>query len=89
MWRVYSETLSERVPEFREEIRRDRELSALQQALKKSLEYSRTRPLRRLAAATLSNLAIILDCFGLQNAGSQLYSRALYPSGTVGRSKSY
>jgi hypothetical protein len=76
------------VPDLRETQKHIQEYTEFGHYLKLRLDYNKTKPIQRLSSNILSKISQWLRILGFYNIGKQLYSRALYPKGTVGRTGS-
>lgn len=82
---VCAEALIERVPDIKENLIQQHQLTGLSHALKRRVEYNATRPIERISALFLSYASFWLKAIGLKKIGLDLYRLALYPKGSVGR----
>lgn len=87
LWDVFSQTLVDKVPEIKEQLRRKKDLLISQRLLQQKLQQDRGNPAAALAASMMGRLAIALNRLGCGGIARRLYKRALYPSGTVGRAQ--
>jgi hypothetical protein len=85
LWTRYSAALIERAPAVREATLRYRDLSAIQYAVQRRLEFNRGRPFQRVVVPILGWLGIQLNRLGLRRLGAFVYRFSLYPPGTIGR----
>ena len=87
LWRLFSKTLIDQVPEVDEPLRQQHDLTAAQYLLNRKLQHDAGNPWARIASPVLGRVAITLNRIGLQHIGRKLYSVALYPPGSVGRAE--
>lgn len=85
IYRACSDTLVDHVPEVREQLERKHNLTLARHAVERKVDYGKARPLSRLAANVFSRMSFVLNKLGFESAAMRLYSRGLYPKGTVGR----
>jgi hypothetical protein len=86
LWSATVDALCEQVPELRRpDLVRQRDLAAVQQALKKHLTLCRQRPLVAAWSSAASRLGIACTWLHLPTLGRTLYRVAVYPPHTVGR----
>jgi len=85
LWETWFETLSELIPDMREQSERLHNLSLLQHKLTKSVDYNKGRPLIKLISVSTAQIAITLNKLGIRGLAHHLYKLSLYPKGTVGR----
>ncbi len=85
IWNVFSSVLAEKVPDVAEPLRRMKDLSVGQALIQRKLEQDGSSTLRKWWASSAGGFAITLNRLGFQSVAAQLYKRALYPRGTVGR----
>ena len=83
--RACSDALVEQNPDVRGPLERQQGLTLLRHSLKRRVDYDKTRPLSRLAANVLSRMSFGLNRIGFKSIAERLYSRSLYPKGTLGR----
>jgi hypothetical protein len=87
LWKFFLNTLINQVPEVDEPLREAHDLTAAQYLLSRKLQHDAGNPWARITTPVLGRAAIILNRVGLQSIGLRLYSLALYPPGSVGRSE--
>ena len=87
LWRIFSKSLVNQIPEVGEPLRKQHDLTAAQYLLECRLRHDATDSWARITSSVLSRIAIILNGIGLQSVGRKLYCLALYPRGSVGRSE--
>ncbi|MBK5275339.1 MAG: hypothetical protein JJE30_09850 [Desulfuromonadales bacterium] len=85
LWETWFETLSELIPDMKEQSERLHSLSVIQYQLSKSVDYNKGRPLIKLISVSTAQIAITLNKLGIRGLAQHLYKLALYPKGTVGR----
>jgi hypothetical protein len=85
LWDVFSSALAEKVPDVAEPLRQVKDLSVGQALIQRKLEHDGMSILRKWWAAGAGGLAIALKRIGFRGIAQELYKRALYPRGTVGR----
>jgi len=88
-WRLIcrscTDALVKNVPDVRRPLEQQQNLTLLRHAIKRRVDYDKTRPLSRLAANVLGRMSFGLNKLGFEGIAKRLYSRGLYPKGTVGR----
>ena len=87
IWTRYSATLVERAPAVRVARLGYRDLSAVQYALRRRLEFNRGKPCQKVPVPILGWLGFQFNRLGLHQLGSFVYQFGLYPTGTVGRNR--
>ena len=63
------------------------DLILLNHSLKRAVDYNESSPFRKFKAKVLSEASFKFDKIGFRGFASYLYAIALYPKGTVGRSR--
>jgi hypothetical protein len=87
LWDLFAKSLVETVPEIKDQLRGIKDSSIAERLLQRKLEQDRGSRAAMLASSMMSRLANMLNRLGCQGIARTLYTRALYPSGTVGRAR--
>ena len=87
IYRACSDALLGQVSEVREQLEHKHNLTLARHCMERNVDYNKTRPLSRLAVNVFSRMSIGINKLGFESIAMQLYSRSLYPKGTVGRIK--
>ena len=83
--RAFLSVLIENMPNAEAELQREYNLIAIQHSLKKRVDYNETRIIEKIFTYMLSKTAILLNSVGFSGIASSMYTKSLYPKGTVGR----
>jgi hypothetical protein len=87
LWDVFSKALVETVPGIEGELRHKKDLVIAQCLLEWKVQQDHGNRASMLASSVMSRLAITLNGLGWKGIARRLYTRSLYPSGTVGRAR--
>jgi hypothetical protein len=85
VWDVLSSELAQKAPDIAQPMRRMKDLSVARALIQRKLEHDGTSTLRKLWASGAGSFAITLNRLGFRRIAEELYKRALYPRGSVGR----
>lgn len=88
LWDLFSKSLVEAVPEIEAQLHNVKNLSVTQRITERKLEHDRRNRAAVIVSSVMSRIAITLNRLGCKGVARWLYTRALYPSGTVGRAQS-
>ena len=88
-WELLSQAflsaLIKNMPNSEAELQHEHDLIAMRHSLQKRVDYNETRTIEKIITYILSKLAILLSRAGFSGVASSIYSKSLYPRGTVGR----
>lgn len=87
VWDGFSTELMENVSGLEELLRRGKDLVVAKRLLERKLELDGGSRIRRFASWAMGGLAIALHRLGCGGIAQDIYKKALFPSGTVGRLK--
>jgi hypothetical protein len=84
-WDGLKDELIKHVPKVQEQIIDAHNYNVLEHSIRKSLELRKDKPIEKISAKLLSKLSFFFKRIGLRRVATHLYTMALYPKGSVGR----
>jgi hypothetical protein len=68
-----------------EELEGQHNLTLLQESMRRRVEYNKSRPTERMYALFSGWVALQLNKIGLRSIANTIYTKSLYPKGSIGR----
>ena len=87
LWKVFSKALVDIVPGIEGPLLEKKDLLIVQHLIKRKLQQEGGNRAAVLASSVMSHVAITLYGLGCKGIARRLQTRALYPTGTVGRTQ--
>lgn len=85
LWQASASSLVESVSIPLDQLQQEHNLSVLQESLQRRVDFNKSNSIERLLTSIYSFFAIQLNKLGFRAIANNIYTKSLYPKGTVGR----
>jgi hypothetical protein len=85
LWQASASSLAESISIPLDQLQREHNLITLRESLQRRVDFNKSRVFERLLTSIYSFIAIQLNKVGVKTIANNIYTKSLYPKGTVGR----